>query len=164
VADSPSDRLSSALEARYAIEREIGAGGMATVYLARALVSDESRIFVRPYPDVASALHPISLGDADDPQWSADGKILYYETRLPEGGKDITAAHLRTEPDFEVLSRELFAPFQRGYTWTTGGWLFTVAPDGERALVSRWKDQSVEAGGMVLVQDFAEELRRRGRD
>ncbi len=29
------DRLSVALSGRYAIEREIGAGGMATVYLAR---------------------------------------------------------------------------------------------------------------------------------
>ncbi len=28
------DRLSTALSGRYAIERELGAGGMATVYLA----------------------------------------------------------------------------------------------------------------------------------
>jgi len=33
----PLDRLASALASRYAIEREIGAGGMATVYLARDL-------------------------------------------------------------------------------------------------------------------------------
>ncbi len=31
------DRLKTALADRYAIEREIGAGGMATVYLARDL-------------------------------------------------------------------------------------------------------------------------------
>ena len=34
------DRLKTALSDRYAIEREIGAGGMATVYLATGLKHD----------------------------------------------------------------------------------------------------------------------------
>jgi serine/threonine-protein kinase len=34
---TPVDRLAAALSDRYAIERELGAGGMATVYLARDL-------------------------------------------------------------------------------------------------------------------------------
>ena len=34
------ERLKAALTDRYAIEREIGAGGMATVYLARDLKHD----------------------------------------------------------------------------------------------------------------------------
>ena len=33
-ADDTKDRLNAALESRYAIERELGEGGMATVYLA----------------------------------------------------------------------------------------------------------------------------------
>ena len=35
-----TSRLASALNDRYAIEREIGSGGMATVYLARDLKHD----------------------------------------------------------------------------------------------------------------------------
>ncbi len=35
-------RLNTALEGRYAIERELGAGGMATVYLAKDLKRQES--------------------------------------------------------------------------------------------------------------------------
>src|SRR5215510_15102190 len=37
---STSDRLGAALAERYTIQREIGAGGMATVYLARDLKHD----------------------------------------------------------------------------------------------------------------------------
>ncbi len=40
------DRLKTALADRYAIERELGAGGMATVYLARDLKHDR-RIAVK---------------------------------------------------------------------------------------------------------------------
>ncbi len=36
------ERLKTALEDRYAIERELGSGGMATVYLAQALPSAEA--------------------------------------------------------------------------------------------------------------------------
>ena len=36
----PSERLSAAIAGRYRIEREVGAGGMATVYLAEDLKHD----------------------------------------------------------------------------------------------------------------------------
>ena len=39
-------RLNAALEGRYAIERELGEGGMATVYLAKDLKHDRSVVFL----------------------------------------------------------------------------------------------------------------------
>ncbi len=50
----PVTRLNAALEGRYAIERELGEGGMATVYLA-----DDKRVAFRP-----TGGHAMSLGSA----------------------------------------------------------------------------------------------------
>src|SRR5438128_510921 len=50
------DSLRSALGDRYAVERELGQGGMATVYLARDL-KHERRVAVKVlHPDLAAAL------------------------------------------------------------------------------------------------------------
>src|SRR6202165_1313088 len=50
------DRLRSALAGRYTIERELGAGGMATVYLAKA-VSNPRRVAVTVRrPEIAATL------------------------------------------------------------------------------------------------------------
>ena len=40
----PVSRLNAALEGRYAIERELGEGGMATVYLADYLKHERKRL------------------------------------------------------------------------------------------------------------------------
>ena len=71
------DRLKTALSDRYTIERELGAGGMATVYLAQDL-KHERQVAVKVLrPDLAAALGPdrfllsaperhAALGDAKD--------------------------------------------------------------------------------------------------
>ncbi len=52
------DRLRSALADRYAIERELGSGGMATVYLAQDLKHDRKVAVKVLRPELASALGP----------------------------------------------------------------------------------------------------------
>ncbi len=51
-------RLAAALAGRYAIERELGAGGMATVYLARDLKHDRRVALKVLRPELAAALGP----------------------------------------------------------------------------------------------------------
>src|SRR2546425_10707962 len=49
-------RLTAALAGRYAIERELGAGGMATVYLARDLKHDRDVALKGLRPELAAVL------------------------------------------------------------------------------------------------------------
>lgn len=53
---TPPDRLTAALADRYRIERELGAGGMATVYLARDLRHDREVAIKVLHPDLGAAL------------------------------------------------------------------------------------------------------------
>ena len=83
----PVSRLNAALEGRYAIERELGEGGMATVYLAKDLKHNRNVALkvlrpgeqafgplVRRFPDEAKHLarlrHPniVSIHEIEDAQ------------------------------------------------------------------------------------------------
>ena len=94
----PIERLKTALSDRYTIEREIGGGGMATVYLARDLKHDR-KVAVKVFrPELAAALgterffreirttanlshpHILPLHDSGE----ADG-FLYYVMPVIEG-------------------------------------------------------------------------------
>jgi eukaryotic-like serine/threonine-protein kinase len=92
-------RLTSALADRYRIERELGAGGMATVYLAHDLKHDRDVAIKVLHPDLGAALggerflaeirttaklqhpHILPLLDSGD----AGGGLLYYVMPLATG-------------------------------------------------------------------------------
>ncbi|MDO8666603.1 MAG: serine/threonine-protein kinase, partial [Gemmatimonadales bacterium] len=95
---TPVERLTSALADRYAVERELGAGGMATVYLARDLRHDRHVALKVLRPELAAILggdrflkeirltanlqhpHILSLFDSGE----ADG-LVYYVMPYVEG-------------------------------------------------------------------------------
>ena len=56
MAMSPLDRLTSEIAERYRIERELGAGGMATVYLARDLKHNRNVALKLLKPELAAVL------------------------------------------------------------------------------------------------------------
>jgi eukaryotic-like serine/threonine-protein kinase len=96
---TPTDRLTAALSDRYRIERELGQGGMATVYLAQDLKHDRQVAIKMLRPELAAVLgadrflqeihltarlrHPHILPLYDSGE--VDG-VLFYVTPLVEGG------------------------------------------------------------------------------
>jgi len=119
----PIDTLRSALNERYTIERELGAGGMATVYLAHDLKHDRDVAIKVLHPDLGAALgsdrflseirttarlqhpHILPLLDSGD----ADG-LLYYVMPLVTG--ETLRARLTRErqlpvPDAVRIAREV---------------------------------------------------------
>ncbi|MBY0491813.1 MAG: protein kinase [Gemmatimonadaceae bacterium] len=56
MSDTPRDRLAAALADRYELARELGAGGMATVYLARDVRHDRDVAIKVLHPDLGAAI------------------------------------------------------------------------------------------------------------
>jgi dienelactone hydrolase/tRNA A-37 threonylcarbamoyl transferase component Bud32 len=94
------NRLIEALSSRYRIERELGAGGMATVYLAHDLKHDRKVAIKVVHPDLARSLtgerflreiaitarlnHPHILALLDSGE-AGDGELLYYVMPVATG-------------------------------------------------------------------------------
>ncbi|MFB3112533.1 MAG: serine/threonine-protein kinase, partial [Gemmatimonadales bacterium] len=151
------ERLTTALADRYAIERELGAGGMATVYLARDLKHDR-RVAVKVLkPDLAQVLgaerflqeikltaqleHPHILTLIDSGE--ADG-FLYYVMPYVEG--DSLREKLNREGELPVedavdILREIADAL--GYAHGKGVVHRDVKPDNV-----------MFSGGHVVVTDF----------
>ncbi|HVT38296.1 MAG TPA: protein kinase [Gemmatimonadaceae bacterium] len=117
-------RLNASLAGRYIVERDLGAGGMATVYLARDLKHDRAVAIKVLHPDLARSLtserflreiaitarlnHPHILALLDSGQ-AGDGDLLYYvmpvatgeslRDRIAKGGAMPVAEALRVAMD-----------------------------------------------------------------
>jgi serine/threonine protein kinase len=119
-----SDRLSLALADRYRIERELGQGGMATVYLAQDLKHDRKVAVKVLKPELAAVLgaerflaeikvtanlqHPKLLplfdsGQAGNPRDSAGGCFLYYVMPYVQG--ETLRARLERERQLPTILR-----------------------------------------------------------
>ena len=96
----PIERLTAALAGRYRVERQLGQGGMATVYLARDLKHDRNVAIKVLHPDLARSLsaerflreigitarlnHPHILALLDSGE-AANGEVLYYVMPVATG-------------------------------------------------------------------------------
>lgn len=116
--------------------------------------SGRSEVYVRPFPDVGSAVVQVSNTGGDNPMWSRDGGELYYRNDADE----LVAAELAGSTAPTVLSRTtLFAAnrFLRGH----GHPGYDVSPDDQRFLMLERLDTEA-ASRMVFVRNWFDELGR----
>jgi eukaryotic-like serine/threonine-protein kinase len=118
------ERLAAALSDRYRLDRELGAGGMATVYLAQDLKHDRQVAIKVLRPELAAVLgaerflaeikvtanqqHPNQLplfdsGQAGNPRDSAGGCFLYYVMPYVQG--ETLRARLERERQLPTILR-----------------------------------------------------------
>jgi hypothetical protein len=128
------DRLTPAISDRYRIERELGAGGMATVFLGHDLRHDRDVAVKVLHPDLGAAL--------GSERFLAE--IFFWE------GTRLMSATLARESGLRVVSgRPLFeGSFELD---------FDVAKDGNRFLAIELETTGL---GLAVIPNWRTELRR----
>ena len=123
-----------------------------------AYVSNESgqnEVYVRPFPDVASAKWQVSVSGGTMPIWARNGRELFYLN----GKGEMTTLALAPGPGFSVgQPKVLFSasPFVIG----NNAGVYDVSPDGRRFVMIRPATGAGESE-LVVVQNWFEELRGR---
>ncbi len=112
-----------------------------------AYASDESgtfEVYVRPFPNVATARWQVSTAGGSAPLWSHSGKELFFRNNKA----DLVSAEIRTTPTFSVgEQRVLFS--LASFTFAGPVQVYAVAPDDKRFLMMRETSagESGAAGG-----------------
>jgi len=125
-----------------------------------AYQSDESgtnEIYVRPFPDAASARWQVSTAGGTHPAWSHGGRELFYRN----GKGELISAAVKPGPSFSVGEQTpLFSvsPF----IFTGPLQLYALAPDDKSFLMMR-ETASGQSGVMVVSENWFEELRNRAK-
>ena len=126
-----------------------------------AYVTNESgtaQVYVRPFPDVATAKWQVSTTDGRDPMWSHSGKELFYLS--PNAGK-LMSVTIKPGATFTFdQPRPLFSTV----AYVPGGATqpYDVSPDDKRFLFLRETSQN-ERSELIVVQNWTSELEQRSR-
>jgi serine/threonine-protein kinase len=131
-----------------------------------AFNSDESgqqEVYVQTFPGMISAVK-ISAGGGVHPQWSPDGKELYYLTTPHSDAPrpfakrvGLMAASIEASPDFHAGTPHLLfeGPFFEG------GHDYAVTHDGKGFILIRDSEPGQQTAELKVIVNWAGELRRR---
>jgi Tol biopolymer transport system component len=123
-----------------------------------AYASDESgrrEIYVQPYPGPGGKWQ-ISTDGGNEPQWSRNGRELFYRS-----GNRMMAVDIATQTGFAAgKPRQLF---EGRYLVTATGWArpnYDVSPDGQRFLMLKPVEREAPVTQINVVLNWSEELKR----
>ncbi len=119
-----------------------------------AYVSDESgqeEVYVRPYPGLGSK-HSISVRGGREPQWSGDGRELFYRN-----GDSMMSVRIETEPEFKAGNPQVL--FEGPFHSSAGaGNSYDVSSDGQRFVMIRKNE--IMPTEIHIVLNWFEDLER----
>ncbi len=124
--------------------------------------SGKSEVYVQPFPGPGPKVQ-ISNGGGFDPVWRRSGGELYYRN-----DEDMMVVSITTSPDMRMSApRQLWKGVYSAGTGSSCGMVgvsssnYDVTPDGQRFLMVRDEDGSLASTRIVVVLNWAEELRSR---
>ena len=124
-----------------------------------AYSSDRSgveEVYVRPFPGLDS-LTPVSTGGGREPRWGPDGRELFY--RLPNGELHVVA--IDTGAAEIVVESNLVFQGIRSFIASVGMRTYDIDPSGARVITAALSRASDEQGGLIIVENWFEELKAR---
>ena len=124
-----------------------------------------SRVWVQPFPDVASgSLWQVSTTTSDRPEWAHNGRELFYNSDYVPGGiQDFMVAEVSLEPTFAVgQQRVLFS----GVGYQVADFLQPIGHERKMSLDDQrfvmLRSMRVDAESeLILVDNWFEELKER---
>ncbi|HET7469600.1 MAG TPA: hypothetical protein VFJ81_07985, partial [Gemmatimonadales bacterium] len=121
-----------------------------------AYSSNESgsfEVYVRPFPETASAKWQVSTVGGSEPCWSKDGRRLFYIN----GRNEMVAAEVPAGPGFTLgKQRTLFSVAQ--FTRTGPIPSYSLAPDGEHFLMVR-EGEATQQSELILAENWLQGLK-----
>jgi serine/threonine-protein kinase len=121
-----------------------------------AYVSDVTgryEIFVRPFPNVESAVWQVSTNGGTQPRWSRSGRELFYV----RGASEFVSVAVGSGTAFSWGDAQVLfsmSPYRR----PINGRSYDIAPGDQRFFMLRIVPDS-STGGVIVVENFFEELR-----
>ena len=119
--------------------------------------SGRMEIYVCPFPAARDGLWPISSDGGTEPEWSHDGRQLFYRN----GAGEMIAVDVTTGSTFSAgAHHRLFDA--RGYAANFQSHFYAVTPDDRRFIMVRPVADSASAASparLVLVRNWLPELR-----
>jgi serine/threonine-protein kinase len=119
--------------------------------------SDQSEVYVRPFPEVNKSKWQVSTSGGHSPLWSPDGRELFYRN-----GDETMAVRVETEPIFKPGKPTVL--FRGAYFKALGSLTaWDISPDGKRFLiVKEAKPTAAEVPRKInIVVNWFEELKQR---
>ena len=114
--------------------------------------SGSPEIYVRPFPETATARWQVSTAGGTQPLWAAGGRELYYIN----GKRDLVAAEIRPGAAFSVGEQKVLfstAPYTAG----AGVHSYAVTGDGKRFMLTQ-EGEPLQESELVVAQGWLRQV------
>jgi serine/threonine-protein kinase len=127
--------------------------------------SDETgrrEVFIRPYPNIASAQFQVSDVGGRAPVWSPDGSELFFvaDATGENRARRMMVAAIEMGPPFRVQRPETLFEIDDNYYLANYSTSYRISGDGDRFLMARFLGEGARTE-LVFVQNFFAILRER---